>query len=106
MLTYCQRPDGQLSGDHILLLTRERLVVTKQSRVLGRVRVDVDAELAELGDVRWSADPALPGVELAFTARDDRHRLSIGAKHGKQVWRMDALLARLFRRPSSVPVAG
>ena len=104
MLTHCLRPDGQLSGDHLMLLTKNRMVVTKQSRVLGRVRLDVDAGLAELDDVRWSADPALPGVELAFTANDNRHRFCIDAQHGKQVWRVDAVFARLFRRPS-VPVA-
>jgi hypothetical protein len=100
LLAHCLRPDGQLSGDHLLLLTRRRLVVTKQSRVLNRVRLDVDAALPELGDVRWSADPGLPGVELAFTATDVRHRFWIDARHVKQVWRLDALLAKMFRRPS------
>lgn len=100
MLTHCLRPDGQLSGDHLMLLTRDRLVITKQSRVLGWVRLDLDAGLADLDDVRWSADPALPGVELAFTAEDHRHRILIDAKHRKQVWRFDALFARLFCRPS------
>jgi hypothetical protein len=104
MLTHCLRPDGQMSGDHLMLLTRRRLVITKQSRVLGRIRLDMDAAVADLGDVRWSADPALPGVELAFTAGETRHRFWIDANHGKQVWRLDAVLARLFRRPS-VPVA-
>ncbi|WP_244615920.1 hypothetical protein [Stackebrandtia albiflava] len=100
MLAHCLRPDGHLSGDHLLLLTRRRLVVTKQSRVLNRVRIDVDAGLAELVDVRWTADPSLPGVELAFTAGDVRHRFWMDARHGKQVWRVDALLARMFHRPS------
>lgn len=100
MLAHCLRPDGQLSGDHLLLLTRRRLVVTKQSRVLNRVRVEVDSELSGLGDVRWSADPGTPGVELAFNTGDVRQRFWIDAQHGKQVWRLDALLAKMFRRPS------
>lgn len=100
MLAHCLRPDGQVSGDHLMLLTRHRLVVTKQSRVLGRVRCEVDAAVNCLGDVRWSADPGLPGVELAFTADDTRHRFWIDTTHGKQVWRLDALLARQFHRPS------
>lgn len=104
LLAHCLRPDGQLSGDHLMLLTRRRLVVTKQSRVLGRVRLDMDASVGDLGDVRWSADPALPGVEFAFTADDTRHRFWMDARHGKQVWRLDAMLAKLFRRPT-LPVA-
>ncbi|HZE40381.1 MAG TPA: hypothetical protein VE172_16385 [Stackebrandtia sp.] len=104
VLAHCLRPDGQLSGDHLMLVTKRRLVVTKQSRVLGRVRLEMDAPVAELGDVRWSADPTLPGVELSFTAGETRHRFWMDARHGKQVWRLDAMLAKLFRRPS-VPVA-
>lgn len=100
MLAHCLRPDGQVSGDHLLLLTRRHVVVTKQSRVLNRVRVEVDADLAGLDDVRWLADPNMPGLELAFNTGGTRQRFWIDAQHGKQVWRLDALLAKLFRRPS------
>ena len=75
-------------------------MVTKQSRVLNRVRVEVDTDLAGLDDVRWMADPNMPGVELAFNTGGVRQRFWIDAQHGKQVWRLDALLAKLFRRPS------
>lgn len=104
LLARCLRPDGRMMGDHLMLLTKRRMVVTKQSRVLGRVRIDMDVPLEALEDVRWSADPALPGVELAFTAEDIQHRFWIDTAHSKQVWRMDALLAKMFRRPT-VPAA-
>ncbi|MGH8791487.1 MAG: hypothetical protein ACRDXX_02415 [Stackebrandtia sp.] len=100
LLARCLRPDGRLSGDHLMLLTQDRMVVTKQSRVLGRVRLDMDAPVTALGDVRWSADPSFPGVELAFTSEDTRHRFWIDASHSKRVWRLDALLAKMFRRPT------
>lgn len=101
VLAHCVRPDGQVSGDHLMLLTRNRLVVSKQSKVLSRVRVEIEAAMTELEDVRWAADPQLPGVELAFNAGGDRHRFRIDATHGKHMWRLDALLAKQFRRPSA-----
>ena len=100
ILAHCLRPDGQLSGGHLLLLTRRHVIVTKQSRVLNRIKVEVDSGLADLDDVRWSADPNIPGVEVAFNAGGTRQRFWIDAQHGKQVWRLDALLAKVFRRPS------
>jgi hypothetical protein len=98
--------DGLGSGDHILMLTGERLVVTRQSRLLGRVRLCLDAPVAAIENLRWSADPAGPGVELNFTvlegpgaAEPHRWHFWLPASHAKRVWRIDALLARAFRRP-------
>ncbi|CAM3487460.1 hypothetical protein [Stackebrandtia soli] len=98
LLAHCVLPDGRLSGDHLMLLTGSRLVVTRQSKVLGRVRADIDIELSELGEVRWNADPTLPGVELAFTALGRWYRYWIDTRNDKQLWRLDAKLGTLFRK--------
>jgi hypothetical protein len=98
--------DGLGSGDHILMLTGERMVVTRQSRLLGRVRLCLDAPVSAIENLRWSADPAGPGVELNFTVLEGpgateprRWHFWLPATHAKRVWRVDALLARAFRRP-------
>lgn len=109
LLSRCVGSDGLGSGDHVLMLTGERLVVTRQSRLLGRVRLCLDAPVAAIENLRWSADPAGPGVELNFTvlegpgaAEPHRWHFWLPAGHAKRVWRVDALLARAFRRPKAV----
>ncbi|MCC3764733.1 hypothetical protein K3N28_16875 [Glycomyces sp. TRM65418] len=106
LLSRCVGSDGLGSGDHILMLTGERMVVTRQSRLLGRVRLCLDAPVAAIENLRWSADPAGPGVELNFTVLEGpdateprRWHFWLPASHAKRVWRIDALLARAFRRP-------
>lgn len=108
LLSRCVGSDGLGSGDHVLMLTGERMVVTRQSRLLGRVRLCLDAPVAAIENLRWSADPAGPGVELNFTVLEgpgatEPHRWHfwLPAAHAKRVWRIDALLARAFRRPKA-----
>lgn len=108
LLTRCVGSDGLDRGDHVLMLTGERMVVTRQSRLLGRVRLCLDAPVAAIENLRWSADPAGPGVELNFTvlegpvaAEPHRWHFWLPATHAKRVWRIDALLARAFRRPKA-----
>ncbi|WP_344492832.1 hypothetical protein, partial [Glycomyces endophyticus] len=108
LLSRCVGSDGLGSGDHVLMLTGQRLVVTRQSRLLGRVRLCLDAPVAAIENLRWSADPAGPGVELNFTVLEgpgatEPHRWHfwLPASHAKRVWRVDALLARAFRRPKA-----
>ncbi|WP_194201904.1 hypothetical protein [Glycomyces albidus] len=108
LLSRCVGSDGLGSGDHVLMLTGERMVVTRQSRLLGRVRLCLDAPVAAIENLRWSADPAGPGVELNFTVLEgpgatEPHRWHfwLPATHAKRVWRVDALLARAFRRPKA-----
>lgn len=108
LLSRCVGSDGLGSGDHVLMLTGERMVVTRQSRLLGRVRLCLDAPVAAIENLRWSADPAGPGVELNFTvlegpgaAEPHRWHFWLPATHAKRVWRIDALLARAFRRPKA-----
>lgn len=109
LLTGCVGSDGLASGEGMLMLTGDRIVVTRQSRLLGRVRVCLDAPVAAVEKLRWSADPSGPGVELNFTALEGpgsesphRWHFWLPASHAKRVWHMDALLARAFRRPGAV----
>jgi hypothetical protein len=108
LLSRCVGSDGLSSGDHVLMLTGERMVVTRQSRLLSRVRLCLDAPVAAIENLRWSADPAGPGVELNFTVLEGpgateprRWHFWLPAVHAKRVWRIDALLARAFRRPKA-----
>ncbi|MEU8259806.1 hypothetical protein AB0C02_04170 [Micromonospora sp. NPDC048999] len=99
LVTRCSRPD-QIGGDYLLLLTHRRLVITRQSRVLHRLRLHLNAELRELCNVTWSLDPRSQSVELAATAIDGvRERFLIRTHHPKQVWQVDTLLNHAFRTP-------
>ena len=110
LLTGCVGSDGLASGDCMLMLTGERIVVTRQSRLLGRIRLCIDAPVSAVENLRWSADPNGPGIELNFTvlegpgaASPRRWHFWLPASHAKRVWRIDALLARAFRRPGADP---
>ncbi|MBQ1022991.1 hypothetical protein [Micromonospora sp. C95] len=98
LVTRCSRPDRPVHGEYLLLLTHRRLVVTRQTRVLHRLRLHLNTELRELSHVTWSPDPRLHCVELAATAIDGiRERFLIRTQHPKQVWQLDALLNHAFR---------
>ncbi|SCL22107.1 hypothetical protein GA0070616_2469 [Micromonospora nigra] len=98
LVTRCGRPDRPMSGEYLLLLTHRRLVVTRQTRVLHRLRLHLNTELRELSHVTWSPDPRLHRVELAATAIDGiRERFVIRTRHPKQVWQLDTLLNHAFR---------
>ncbi|MEU6022672.1 hypothetical protein ACGFIK_11130 [Micromonospora sp. NPDC048871] len=98
LVTRCSRPDRPMFGDHLLLLTHRRLVITRQTRVLHRLQLHLNTELRELSHVTWSPDPRLHSVELAATAIDGiRERFLIHARHPKQVWQLDALFNHAFR---------
>ncbi|GLZ80500.1 hypothetical protein Afil01_53070 [Actinorhabdospora filicis] len=98
MLTPCLRAGGGFPGEFLLMLSKRRLVMTRQSKLLNRVRLSVDAPLSELTDVKWSTDPSA-GIEVAFTYAEERHRFWIKALHNRHAWRLEAALARTFRRP-------
>ncbi|WP_199042341.1 hypothetical protein [Glycomyces salinus] len=108
LLSGCLGSDGRAGGDCILMLTAERITVTRQSRMLGRIRLCLDAPLRAVEHLRWSADPNGPGVELGFTVSETpgavgarRWHFWLPASHAKRVWRIDAVLAREFRRPGA-----
>ncbi|MEV4767840.1 hypothetical protein [Micromonospora humida] len=98
LVARCARPDRPVDGDYLLLLTHRRLVVTRQTRVLHRLRLHLNTELRELSNVTWSPDPRAQAVELAATAIDGvRERFVIRTQHPKQVWQLDTLLHHAFR---------
>jgi hypothetical protein len=89
------------SGDHALMLTRRRLVVTSKSRVLRKMRLHLNSELHHLSDVTWTPEPG--GVALAVTAIDGvREHFWIEAADAEHV---DSLLAEVFRASQPVLAA-
>ncbi|MGC4806614.1 hypothetical protein [Micromonospora sp. DT233] len=97
LVTRCSRPQHP-ADEYLLLLTHRRLVVTRQTRVLHRLRLHLNAGLRELSDVSWHADSRLPAMELAATAIDGvRERFLIRLAHPRQVWQLEALLHHCFR---------
>ncbi|TDC57744.1 hypothetical protein E1258_21680 [Micromonospora sp. KC207] len=103
LVARCTRPN-RAAGEYLLLLTDRRLVITRQTRVLHRLRLHLNAELRELSDVTWSADPRQSAVELAATAIDGvRERFVIRTQHPRQVWQLDALLHHAFRARRRIP---
>lgn len=99
VLTPCLRAGGGFAGEFLLLLSNRRLVMTRQSKLLNRVRLSVDAPISEISDVHWTTEPSMPGIEVAFTYAEERHRFWIKAQHSRHAWRLEAALARTFRRP-------
>jgi hypothetical protein len=109
LVARCQKPDQQMAGDFLLLLTARRLVVTQETRVLRRLRLHLNAELRHLSEVTWSPDLRQSTVEVAATAVDGvRERFRLRLAEPEQVWRCDDLLKRVFldrHRPRSLPLA-
>lgn len=96
--TRCVLADRPRAGEHLLVLTPHRLVVTYESRLARRVRLHIDAPIHELSQVAWHPDPHQPAVELAATAIDGiRERFRIKVRQPKMVWRLDALFGHVFR---------
>jgi hypothetical protein len=96
LVTRCTRPDRPY-GEYVLALTRHRLVVVHESRVVHRVRLHLDAPLDELSEVAWVPDPARATVELAATAIDGiRERFAIRLRSREALRVLDARLAELF----------
>jgi hypothetical protein len=88
--------------NHLLLLTRRRLVVTAESRVLRRRRLYLHADPRHLLDVLWTPEPTLGGLALAATAIDGvRENLWVRTLDPEAA---DAALADVFRvdRPALV----
>jgi len=96
LVARAQRP-GAPMADFLLLLTSRRLVVTRQSRLLHRVQLYLAAQLQDLSQISWTADPG-SGLELAATAADGvRERFWIPARDPRRVRHLDALFSHAFR---------
>lgn len=109
LVARCVRPEAPLAGEFLLLLTRRRLVVTHETRVLHRLRLHLNANLRHLSNVTWNADFDHTVLELAATAVDGvRERFRMRLTDPDAVWHFDGLLRGLFHQPrgaAPAPVA-
>ncbi|WP_432983473.1 hypothetical protein [Dactylosporangium sp. CA-233914] len=88
------------SRRNILMLTRNRLVVTSESRFLHRVHLHLNADLHQLADVTWTPEPDRKGLQLGVTAIDGiRENLWIHLTSATETWRLDEALKQAFRTP-------
>jgi hypothetical protein len=107
LVTRCTRPEMPMAGDFLLLLTYRRLVVTRETRVLHRLQLHLNANLRHLSNVTWNPDPRESCVEVSATAVDGvRERFRIRPGRPDRVWHFDALFKHVFtERRRSVPAA-
>ena len=97
LVTRCTRPDAPMTGDFLMVLTYRRLVVTRESRVLHRLQLHLNANLRHLSNVTWSPDVRDTAVEMCATAVDGvRERFKMRLGDAEQVWHFDALLKHVF----------
>jgi hypothetical protein len=97
LVARCTRADRPLAGEHVLALSRHRLVVTHESRLVHKLRLHLDAPIHELSDVAWAPDGLLTSVELAATAIDGiRERFTIKVRHPELVWHLDETFGYVF----------
>src|SRR5437016_336340 len=97
LVARCTRADRPLAGEHLLVLTRNRLVGTHESRLVHKLRLYLDAPIHELAHVRWAPAPPLTSVQLAATAIDGiRERFTIKVRHPELVWHLDETFGYVF----------
>jgi hypothetical protein len=98
LLTQASRLDRPLSGEHLMLLTRERLVITSEGRLFHRPHLHLDSAVADLRNVVWTADSRLTSIELSATAPDGfRERFLIRVRNPSALWHLEAALGYVFR---------
>jgi hypothetical protein len=106
LLALCHRSHQPLARGrqgHLLMLTRQRLVVTF-SPVLRKLRLCLNAELHQLADVTWTPEPAERAMQLAVTAIDGvREHFWIRLACDSQLARLDEVLTEAFRGPRVAP---
>jgi hypothetical protein len=99
-----RHPFGRHARRDILLLTRNRLVVTTQCRFLRRLRLYLSVDPHQLTDVTWTPEPEFGLVRLAATAVDGvREHFVIRLGDAARVARVDELFREVFH--AGVPVA-
>lgn len=97
MVARCVRADRPHTGSHLIVLTRNRMVVTREGLLARRVRLHIDAPVHELSQVAWHRDPHSPAVDLAATAVDGiRERFRIMVPQPRTAWLVDAVLGQVF----------
>ncbi len=98
LVARCGRLDQPNAADHLIVITRDRVVITSESRSLHRARLHLNAAVAALMNVRWQPDAGLTAVEFAATALDGvRERFLIEAPDAAGVSHVDAVLGYVFR---------
>ncbi|GAA0562762.1 hypothetical protein GCM10010172_52530 [Paractinoplanes ferrugineus] len=98
LVSRCSRPEAPMGGEFLMLLTRRRLVVIQETKVLHRLRLHLNANLRHLSNVSWNLDASHSAVEMAATAVDGvRERFRLKLAEPDVVWHFDALLQNVFR---------
>jgi hypothetical protein len=89
---------GHRAPNSLIMITRHRLVVTSETRILRRLRLYLNADLTHLADVTWSPEPDRSALQFAATAVDGiREHFWIRLARADDVVRLDCLLRELFR---------
>lgn len=109
LVARCSPAMWSASGrNHLILITRRHLVVTRESRVLHRPRLHLAAALVDLQGVTWCTDFDSRVVELAISTASRRERFRLRSSQLRQMWRLESALGRVFRAqpvPSQIATA-
>ncbi|MEV0839947.1 hypothetical protein AB0I55_10355 [Actinocatenispora sera] len=92
----CVDPNRFINAGLVLLLTRRRLVVTRQSRLFDRVRPLISADLTELSEIDWTPRDRIGLLDLRFTVDGDRQHLWVRAPHRQQLGHLVSVFGRTF----------
>jgi hypothetical protein len=101
LVSRCARAARPDAGPYLMLLTREQLVVTKETGYIRHPRVYLQVPVSQLQAVTWTADPDGASVDLAMSTPRGRERFSIQALYARQTWRLDVALGRVFRKSAA-----
>src|SRR5262245_18936850 len=74
LVARCARAGRPEAGRYLMLLTRQQLVVTKETSFIRNPRVYLHLPVNELQAVTWSADPDGASVDLAMSTPRGRER--------------------------------
>jgi hypothetical protein len=88
---------GRPLFDYYVMLTKRRLVVVRETRLLHLRRLHLNANLRHLSHVTWRLDFSKPSIEVAATAMDgvrERFRMRLG--DDAAVWAAEELLRQVF----------
>lgn len=84
-IAQCTEPNRYIQNDLVLLLTQQRLVVTRRTRLLDRVRPHLSAGLDELTDVRWQPRSRQWLIDLTFVLHGRPRQLWVHAPYPGQL---------------------
>jgi hypothetical protein len=96
----CHRADRRWQGDLLLTVTHRRLLLTREHLLRG-IQLYLDADRADVADVRWGRHERLPYVELSFGHDDGRYLLWFPAFQSQELVEIEADIVRIFDRWAS-----